>query len=236
MNKIVRFGIFLGLSIVLNSAFAQEECKVLMPSISGKYEGECKKGKANGNGQAEGADTYAGIFKDGLPNGQGIYKWENGNIYSGVWAGGKRDGEGTMTFKRAGKADSLVTGFWKKDKYVGRFEKPYKVYNRSVQVSKSEVKFKSSNSNDIIVLLSNTTGNMPSMSGRVSPKATLTDVNIAKGRYIRLVNLFEKNQQTAYKLEQVTFPFRAKFRIGGQEVDVEFMEDGEYTLDIALNN
>lgn len=209
---------------------------MLMPAISAKYEGECKKGKANGNGQAEGTDTYVGVFKDGLPNGQGIYKWENGNSYNGLWVNGKRDGEGTMTFKRGGKTDSLVTGFWKKDKYSGRYEKPYKVYNRSVQVTKSEVKFKPSNTNDITVLLSNTTGNMPSMSGRVSAKASLTDVNIAKGRYIRLVNLFEKNQQTAYKLEQVTFPFRAKFRVGNQEVDVEFMEDGEYTLDIVLNN
>jgi hypothetical protein len=60
--------------------FAQEECKVLMPEISGSYTGKCKKGLAQGKGLAIGTDTYEGRFLKGLPDG-------TGKIYMGRWPG-----------------------------------------------------------------------------------------------------------------------------------------------------
>ena len=49
--------------------FAQNPCKVLMKEISGSYSGECKKGLADGKGEAKGVDRYIGAFKKGLPDG-----------------------------------------------------------------------------------------------------------------------------------------------------------------------
>ncbi|MDZ7607199.1 MAG: hypothetical protein U5K79_16780 [Cyclobacteriaceae bacterium] len=48
-------------------------------------EGECKKGLANGQGNAKGTDEYEGQFKDGLPHGTGTYIWANGDVYTGAW-------------------------------------------------------------------------------------------------------------------------------------------------------
>ncbi|NEU09256.1 hypothetical protein GZH53_13090 [Flavihumibacter sp. R14] len=226
---------FLFTALLSSASYAQESCKVLMPAISGGYEGECKKGKADGAGKAQGTDTYTGEFRSGLPNGKGVYQWANGDVYDGIWSNGKREGTGDMTFKKAGRPDSVVTGFWKKDAYVGKFEKPYKVLSRSLQVAKADVKFTPSPAKEIIILVSNTTGNMPGLHS-VGTKAVLSDVSIAKGSYTRLINLYERNKVLAYKLEQVNFPFRAKFRVGNQDIDVEFMEAGEFVLDINLNN
>ena len=233
---------FYKVNIVVASLFvtflskAQEPCKVAMLSIAGKYEGDCKKGKAHGRGKAEGIDQYLGEFKNGLPDGKGIYRWENGNFYEGGWIKGKKAGEGGMAYKRNGQVDSIVTGFWQNDVYLRKFDKSFKIYSQTLQVSKAEVKFESSLSKEVTILLSNTTGNMPTVGGQITPKILLSDIIVVKGSYMRLINLFEKNKQTAYKLENVIFPFRAKFRFGNQEVDVEFFETGNFTLDIALNN
>lgn len=217
-------------------SFAQESCKVLMLSIAGKYEGDCKKGNANGVGKAEGTDKYEGEFKDGVPNGTGIYTWKNGDSYAGKWSNGKRDGEGVMKFKTKTSADSLVAGFWKKDTYVGKSEKPYKIFSRTLQVTRTDVEYKMSSEKAITVTLSNTTGNVPSLSGQIAIKATLSQVVISQGSYTRLLNVSETAKQLTYKLENVIFPFRAKFRFGNQEVDALFSENGAYKMDVVLNN
>ncbi len=66
-------------------------------------------------------DQYNGEFKKGLPEGTGIYIWETGEKYEGSWKKGMRDGEGSYTFKSEGK-DTVLTGIWKEDKYVGKQE------------------------------------------------------------------------------------------------------------------
>jgi len=52
MKRTILFALFLFPSLL----FAQE-CKVLVENLSDSYEGECKKGLANGHGKAEGDDT-----------------------------------------------------------------------------------------------------------------------------------------------------------------------------------
>lgn len=114
--------ITIAISIVLLSSLytikAQDSCKVLMESIKGKYNGDCKKGLANGKGYAAGNDTYEGTFKKGYPNGYGKYTWANGAIYIGNWKMGIRNGEGKYTTKENGK-DVELDGIWQNDKYIG---------------------------------------------------------------------------------------------------------------------
>ena len=78
---------------------AQDQCVVLMESISDRYEGECKKGLAHGQGEAWGIDHYTGSFKKGLPNGMGTYEYTDGSVYEGMWSKGLRHGTGKLTFK-----------------------------------------------------------------------------------------------------------------------------------------
>ena len=119
--------------------YAQNDCKVLMPELSGSYTGGCKKGLAHGKGSAVGIDSYEGRFNKGLPNGSGKYIWADGRIFNGSWLAGKREGKGSM-FYPGEVQDSMVTGFWKNDSYVGKsFIPPYKVI-RSRSIVRSSIR------------------------------------------------------------------------------------------------
>ncbi len=108
-------------------------CRVLMPSIADTYKGNCKNGLAQGKGEAQGVDHYIGRFYRGLPEGPGTYIWANGNWYEGQWTAGLMEGRGKMVYK-VGLGDSVVVGYWSKDKYIGTERyKPYMI-NRSVGI------------------------------------------------------------------------------------------------------
>lgn len=110
---------------------AQEECRVLMPAIAGKYTGECKKGLAEGHGSATGTDSYSGNFKKGLPDGEGTYIWASGSVYTGHWKAGMKEGHGTFRF-RINERDSVQTGYWKEDSFQGeKAIAPYAVTYRT---------------------------------------------------------------------------------------------------------
>ena len=107
--------------------YAQNDCKVLKPELSGSYTGGCKKGLAHGKGSAVGIDSYQGRFSKGLPNGSGTYRWADGAVYKGNWSKGNRNGKGSMTYPADG-LDSIVTGIWKDDTYVGKeLIPPYRI-------------------------------------------------------------------------------------------------------------
>jgi hypothetical protein len=121
-----------------------EECKVNMPSIAGKYTGECRKGLAHGQGTSQGINSYSGSFKNGLPHGIGTYTWADGSIFDGHWSNGMKDGGGKMVTK-----DSTYTGIWKEDKYYGKeIIPPYKI-DRTQNITKTTF-FKSKSTFDAI--------------------------------------------------------------------------------------
>ena len=55
-------GLLAGFYLFSTNVFAQ--CEVLLNDIKGTYDGNCKKGKADGFGKAVGTDTYEGEFKE----------------------------------------------------------------------------------------------------------------------------------------------------------------------------
>jgi len=128
MKKYFCIALFLILGGYVNGQ--QTDCKVMLPGIHGTYTGDCKKGLAQGNGVAQGVDRYEGHFLKGLPDGKGIYRWADGSYYDGEWKSGMLEGKGRMV-----KGDSVITGYWKANKYHGN--KPpvsYKITaNRNVQ-------------------------------------------------------------------------------------------------------
>jgi len=122
------------LAVYGSMAAQQTECKVKLPSISGSYTGECKKGLAQGHGIAVGIDRYEGEFFKGLPEGQGVYTWANGTYYDGQWKGGKREGIGKMV-----SGDSTLGGFWKADSYLGTKKGPAYMLRTVRNVQRSTV-------------------------------------------------------------------------------------------------
>jgi hypothetical protein len=102
------------------------ECKVLVPALDGIYSGDCREGLAHGKGIASGTDAYTGSFKNGLPNGKGTYTWATGDYYKGDWKLGKREGIGVFTARINGK-DSLMSGIWENDVFIGSKPSPPKI-------------------------------------------------------------------------------------------------------------
>ncbi len=93
-------------------------CRVLLKEISGSYNGDCKDGLADGKGTAIGEDSYTGTFINGLPEGKGVYKYKNGNMFSGYWKNGLKNGKGEFKSMVDGKA-TITKGYWKDGDYVG---------------------------------------------------------------------------------------------------------------------
>jgi len=114
MHNIKRL-IFISVLISCTCAHAQQNnCKVVMASISESYSGKCKKGFAQGKGIAQGIDHYEGQFNKGLPDGMGIYTWLDGTYYDGQMKKEMKEGKGKMVYE-----DSVVAGYWKNDRFVG---------------------------------------------------------------------------------------------------------------------
>jgi len=65
-----------------------------------KYEGDFKDGYRHGQGTFTWAngDKYVGEFKNGLLNGQGTETTPDGTKYVGKFKDGERNGQGTLTF------------------------------------------------------------------------------------------------------------------------------------------
>ncbi|NOY36596.1 MAG: hypothetical protein GXO83_03385 [Chlorobi bacterium] len=118
MKILISFFVVFTAFFIHTNIYGQEECKVLMTPVSLHYQGDCKKGLADGKGEAYGVDYYQGEFKKGWPDGQGTYKWSTGEIYKGEWKKGKRNGMGSYSFKLQGK-DTTIVGKWLKDKFIG---------------------------------------------------------------------------------------------------------------------
>jgi hypothetical protein len=115
--------IFFCAVIAGNSVFAQDSaqsCKVELKDLAGKYTGECKNGYANGKGEATGLHHYIGVFKNGLPNGTGIYYYSDSNYYSGSFQEGIKEGKGEFHYIRKGVPDSLIKGYWSADEFRGK--------------------------------------------------------------------------------------------------------------------
>jgi hypothetical protein len=85
---------------------------------------------ADGKGKSVGTDTYEGQFKQGVPWGKGTYTRSNGDVYVGDWENGFRQGEGIFTF-RIHEKDSVVSGLWDNDEYIGPKPTPPKVISKS---------------------------------------------------------------------------------------------------------
>lgn len=87
------------------NANAQEnkDCKVLQKELSGEYKGDCKKGLADGVGEAIGTDRYSGSFKKGYAHGKGIYNYSSGAVYEGGFLNGKRHGQGKLIYQNEGE-------------------------------------------------------------------------------------------------------------------------------------
>jgi hypothetical protein len=233
--KPLTINIFLAcfIAIPVSKTFSQQ-CEVETKNLIGTYSGECKKGKAHGKGIAKGTDMYDGEFKSGLPDGPGTYTWNNKNFFAGKYVKGLREGKGVMTYKKEKGQDSVVEGFWKKDIYYGKYEKPWEVFTRTGSVKEVNTEYFTDDNHLIKIVAANTTGGSTNIGG-VFPRATISNIIILKGSYDHMTTLDLNSRSTETKLVNVSFPFRAKIQMEREEIEMEFFEPGRYHVTISVN-
>ncbi len=90
------------------------EGSVAADGRTGCLEGDCQNGWGT-YVYEDGMAKYTGTFRNGLPEGQGVVHYANGERYEGEWVQGGFEGEGTL-FLMDGTA---VRGFWKDGTYMG---------------------------------------------------------------------------------------------------------------------
>lgn len=221
------------LTISLNSK--SQNCEVDKESIKGTYTGDCKKNKAHGKGKAVGTDSYEGDFKNGLPDGEGTYTWSNKNVFVGKFSKGLKEGKGMMTFKSSSGQDSVIDGYWKKDVYIGKHEKPWQIYSRTGSVRSVDVEYTPDDVSRVKVIISNTTGGVNTTSG-LAPKLKVDNTVVLKGNFQRQTTLETHYKSTETSYFEISYPFRVKLQMGREEIDIEMFEQGSYTITISINN
>lgn len=144
--------IFTFIALFSNCIYGQEiKGPVLKKELTGNYDGQLKRGLANGKGIAIGIDSYTGRFSKGLPEGEGTYSFANGDVYKGSFSKGLFSGKGILAIKRA-EGDSIVKGYWEDGKYVGeKLIPPYEISNKTGSVNPSIIRSGDGNKVEIAV-------------------------------------------------------------------------------------
>lgn len=97
-------------------AGAQTACRVLDPELAGTYQGGCKDGLAEGDGEAKGTAEYRGGFHAGRKQGRGVKTWPSGDRYEGEFVADRKEGTGTFTWSARGpSAGESYSGAWRND-------------------------------------------------------------------------------------------------------------------------
>ena len=225
--------LFFLMIVITNNSWAQNsDCKVLHKAIEGTYEGGCDKSKANGQGKAAGTDSYEGTFKNGLPEGYGKYIWHDGHYYVGLFKKGNKEGKGDMYYEAADGSDSTISGYWKKDKYVGEYEKSFELIASSTNVLKVDCNFSDAPGENIVInvhQLTNATG----FNG-VSMISYVTSISPIQGTFLTH-NMQMLSNSSITTVRQVVFPFKAIFYLSnGEQAQILFNNKGCYDVKIDM--
>ena len=221
---------------------AQEKksCRVKSEYLSGYYDGECRSGLAEGNGEARGKHRYAGIFKRGLPNGEGKYYYSDSAFHIGKFQDGLREGKGEAHFILRSGIDSVVKGFWSGDKYVGKRYVTYK-FNGDAQFDRAEVSASPESGTTIRFEITTNSGAPGSQSRKLA---------YVKGGYIlKIKELVSTNKNFTTKIsENSTFKktislykqsqFPAKLLCvlsDGKQFQLELYKAADWTIRLHLN-
>jgi hypothetical protein len=152
-----------------------------------------------------------------------MYTWKDGHYFIGMFKKGKMEGAGDMYFESAKGEDSVITGFWKKDNYVGLFEKPFIIISYTSRINKLDCRA----SKRV------TAGSITITTGGVSYIPVITEIAVISGQYLnKTVNNLTNG--VIVRLQQMIFPFRAIFYLNnGEYFEIQFNEEADYDVNLS---
>lgn len=224
--------LFLKLTTLLSQDSLQN-CRVEWSNLAGKYIGECKKGFANGKGEAIGFHRYVGIFKNGLPNGKGSYYYNDSVYHVGNFQDGLKEGKGETHYTRTGFSDSIVKGFWSGDEFKG---KQYTTYTfRSTAVFDMYDIMPSDESGNTITIETITAGSPDgtaiSLNGSSGPVLTVTELVSSEDFNIRKLSTYSTAKK--YSVTYLLTKFPAKLFVilsNGKTINLELYKSATWTV------
>lgn len=199
MQKIVTLIlIFLVHAITVAAQDNISACKVLTLTLNQHYAGGCKNGLADGQGEASGQQHYKGTFKDGKPNGAGVYYYDDGSYHAGFFQDGQKEGKGETHYLRKGSADSIVKGYWSGNIFRGKDYVTYN-FNGASMFDRYEIKASPQSGRTISFEISTTSG---------SPTGVPSDFQGQPGYVLRLEDITAGDKAIVRKLSTVETPTR----------------------------
>jgi hypothetical protein len=139
-------------------------------------------------------------------------------------------------YKQANQRDSIVEGLWKKDLYTGKPTQPYRIIFQSKAITEVETEKKNDGYNRITFYVTNTSGTARTLEGDEFPKMKVDEVQVLSGTIGRLYSNDLSGKKTESVIENVQFPVRMKVMIGTEELEIEFMQAGNFTVNVRINN
>ena len=213
MKIILPITMFLSIGL-LNSSFvhAQQDpsyCKVTWENLAGTYTGDCKKGFADGKGEAKGFDHYTGSFKAGKPNGNGTYYYGDTLYHTGNFQDGIREGKGESHYLRKDKPDSVVKGYWSADVYRGKRYTTYR-FSTTANFDLLEISPSANSGNSVTIEIATTSGapnGVPTRgNGSSGYVLTLKDLISPTGSIVKSTSKLVSTFKTSITFELREFP------------------------------
>jgi hypothetical protein len=221
------------LFILSSTAGKCQDCQVFVDSLIGTYTGDCKSGKANGIGLAKGTHSFKGDFKKGWPDGYGTYTWSNGNYYIGEFKTGKKEGKGDLFLKKENGEDSILTGFWQNDVYIGTTLNGYEVKQVSGGITRSKIDSFSSSVPIIVFEIDNMLGGSMSIATGTVSQVYVDEILVRKGDF-QGTEKTNNGKKTVTRILRPTFPFCARFQLGKEFIDIEFTDARSWKVKIDI--
>jgi hypothetical protein len=217
-----------------------QSCKVITTTLVGEYKGDCKKGLANGKGEAKGIAHYTGSFKNGMPDGNGIYNYNDSLYYSGNFQDGIKEGKGEMHYLRKGMADSIVKGYWSGDEYRG---KSYITYTSDASLSKftsADITPSDGSGNTLTINIITTSGapdgTASNMGGGNGFVLNVIQLNSMNGDKPRVLSKTESTLQNSIEFELHIFPAVLQIMFSdGEVVNLELYKSADWRTRFYLN-
>lgn len=230
---LIVFAVFL--STCVSNLLAQD-CKVKLPALDGSYIGKCKDGFADGKGEAIGKQRYTGIFKEGMPNGKGIFYYGDSSYHTGSFLAGLKEGKGETHFVKSGRPDSIITGYWSGNIHMGDRYITHTAQGGS-EWDRFEVIPSPASGNILTIEISTTTGapnGGPVSVGNSGYVITIDDIySDVTFRQLSTFSSFSKST-VSYQLQ--AYPAKVNFRLSnGTAIQLNLYKNANWVVKLYKN-
>jgi hypothetical protein len=206
--------IFCFLLSLLHGSFANAQdnapqCQVLVLNLGVSYKGECKNGLADGQGEAVGRHRYTGSFKYGMPNGYGIYYYDDSTYHAGYFLDGLKEGKGETHYIQKDKADSTIKGYWSGNEFRGKKYITY-TFDGGSKFDRYDINPTPESGHTISFEISTTSGSPTGVPGDLQGKPgyvlRLDELNAGNNIILRLLSKIDTPTRTFVTYDISAFP------------------------------